>query len=247
MFKWFRRLDITQFVMNVVSSIIANIITSGIVVSSILRITSVINNRQFILIISIIILISFIAVIIFIIKKRIKTFTDFRDRQKYKTVKIGKQIWMAQNLNFAGESKNIGKCYDNDFEFGDIYGRLYDWETAQNICPNGWHLPTKEEWRTLVKFVGGYNVAGNRLKTKEGWHNKGNGSDEFGFSALPGGLFRVDENKFHGMGHGGVWWSATESGVNTAYSRGIQYDGDWAFSPNDENKKNLLSVRCVKD
>jgi uncharacterized protein (TIGR02145 family) len=245
MFKWFRRLDITQFVMSVVSSIIANVITSGIVVSSILRITKVINDRQFILIIGIIILIIAIVVIIFNIKRKMATFTDFRDKQKYRTVKIGRQIWMAQNLNFAGESNNIGKCYDNDFEFGDIYGRLYDWETAKNICPKGWHLPTKEDWETLVKFVGGRNVAGNKLKAKEGWYNKGNGSDEFGFSALPGGLWHSNQ-KFIWIGSKGVWWSKTENNTGLIYSRGIDHNGDWMFQ-GEEYKTNLLSIRCVKD
>jgi len=108
-------------------------------------------------------------------------FTDPRDGKVYKTVKIGEQIWLAQNLNYEAE----GSLKDKK------YGNRYTWEQAKKACPSGWHLPSKEEWQILVDFAGGNEIAGKKLKAKSCWTGKdgvsGNGTDEFGFSALPGG------------------------------------------------------------
>jgi len=104
------------------------------------------------------------------------TFTDERDGKVYKTVKIGNQVWMAENLNCK-----IGNswCYD-DKNF-QKYGRFYDWNTAMTYCrPKGWHLPTDAEWENLVNFVGGSEVAGKVLKSSIGWADNGNGEDKFG-------------------------------------------------------------------
>jgi len=115
------------------------------------------------------------------------TFTDPRDGKVYKTVKIGEQIWMAENLNYECEGS---VCYNNDPANGEKYGRLYDLETAKKACPPGWHLPTMPEWNTLIREIGGIEMAGKYLKAQSGWHNDCNGTDKFGFSALPGGYKR---------------------------------------------------------
>jgi uncharacterized protein (TIGR02145 family) len=105
------------------------------------------------------------------------TFTDPRDGKVYRTVRIGNQVWMAENLNYDAEGS---KCYNNDPANRQKYGWLYDWETAKAVCPDGWHLPSDAEWQELVDFAGGDRVAGRRLKARDGWDN-GNGIDDLGF------------------------------------------------------------------
>ncbi|MCL2100623.1 MAG: fibrobacter succinogenes major paralogous domain-containing protein [Fibromonadales bacterium] len=133
------------------------------------------------------------------------SFTDPRDGKEYKTVKIGNQVWMAENLNYNAKNS---KCYDNKSENCEKYGRLYSWVTAMEVCPKGWHLPSDEEWQILVDFVGD-NEAGEKLKAKSGWNEDGNGMDDYGFSALPGG-YGDSENFYYSRSHG-CWRSATES------------------------------------
>jgi uncharacterized protein (TIGR02145 family) len=173
------------------------------------------------------------------------TFTDPRDGRTYRTVRIGSQVWMAENLAFdyAGS-----KCYDNKLENADIYGRLYNWETAMKVAPPGWHLPTDEEWRTLVDFVGGDKVAGTKLKATGGWSRWGNGTDDYGFSALPGGFIYPDypHDHFFDADNGSRWWTATQFSDYNAKHQSMGYkvsDVDRHY----EDKKYLLSVRCVKD
>jgi len=138
------------------------------------------------------------------------TFTDSRNGRKYRTVKIGGKTWMAENVNYQPKSGNSW-CYENEDSNCKKYGRLYDWNTAKTVCPAGWHLPSREEWNELVTASGG-NVAGKALKSTYGWNGNGNGTDEFGFSALPGGSRRSGGN-FNSAGYdGGHWWTATEGG-----------------------------------
>jgi uncharacterized protein (TIGR02145 family) len=163
-------------------------------------------------------------------------FTDARDGQEYGCVTIGTQVWMAQNLNYAGSGGNVGVCYDNQESNCDIYGRLYNWAAVmgfesicdstfcvsqvqtrhQGICPAGWHVPSDAEWTTLINFVGGASTAGTRLKSESGgwrdWDGRdANGTNNFGFSALPGGT-RTNLG-FTGIGRYGDWWSTTEDDV----------------------------------
>ncbi|MDR3002288.1 MAG: fibrobacter succinogenes major paralogous domain-containing protein [Fibromonadaceae bacterium] len=164
-------------------------------------------------------------------------FIDPRDNKKYRTVKIGIQIWMAENLNYAAASS---VCYKNDSTYCNTYGRLYNWATAMTACPTGWHLPSDAEWTALTDFVGGDSTAGTKLKSKEGW----NGTDDFDFSALPGGS-RVTVSNFYGVGAYGIWWTATESESN-AFSRYMNLNGEDVLKYS--NTKALgLSVRCLKD
>jgi uncharacterized protein (TIGR02145 family) len=174
-------------------------------------------------------------------------FTDPRDGKEYRTVKIGEQVWMAQNLNYEVEGS---VCYGNDPANGEKYGRLYDWETAMKVCPTGWHLPSKEEWQTLVDFCGGEEIAGKKLKAADGWNsdeegNSGNGTDEFDFAALPGG-YGSSDGGFYDAGNFGVWWSSTEDDVSNAYNRYMDYYDEDVYW-DDDDKGNLFSVRCLHD
>jgi uncharacterized protein (TIGR02145 family) len=170
------------------------------------------------------------------------TFTDERDGQTYRTVKMpdGK-VWMAENLRFKiGE----GWCYGDIEDFCKIYGRLYSWDEAIRACPKGWHLPSKTEWEDLVIAVGSL-TGGKKLKSKSGWNRNGNGTDDYGFSALPGGC-RSSDCGFDYAGYHGYWWTATEGDGSYAYRRYVYY----CLGSVDEygySKSGGFSVRCVKD
>lgn len=184
-------------------------------------------------------------------------FTDARDGRKYRTVKIGNQVWMAENLNFEIDGS---WCYDNDEANAGKYGRLYTWDAAMAACPAGWRLPPGEEWARLCLAVGGKRDYGfdvveiwegvaKKLKSKSGWSDKwgasgsGNGTDKYNFSALPGGG-RIPDGDFCTAGDYGHWWTPDEDGSEYAHYRYIHcfcgYLGEAACG-----KANALSVRCV--
>jgi len=192
-----------------------------------------------------------------------------KDISNYRIEQIGKQVWMAENLNY---NVSGSKCYNNDPANCNKYGRLYDWATAmgidakynkeewrggevrhQGICPSGWHIPSDAEWKTLIDSVGGSSIAGRYLKATNGWHNCGIGSshsyqceDKFGFSAMPGGIGYSD-GKFHYIGEYGYWWSSSEYRGEDAYYRDMNYISDAAGWYNYGAKTNLLSVRCLRN
>ena len=160
---------------------------------------------------------------------------------------------MAENLNYEAKGS---KCYDNKPANCQKYGRLYDWNTAMKACPSGWKLPSQQEWESLADAIGGnissddcadcYEVS--KLKSKNGW-NESNGTDDYGFSALPGGIsypgYGADCGNFCEVGELGYWWTAT-----TANSEDIAYI--WVMSDytdiwNGSYKTKGLSVRCIKD
>jgi len=175
--------------------------------------------------------------------------------QTYKTVKIGEQVWMAENLNI-GMGNSI--CYGNEEANCKKYGRLYDWETAKAACPSGWRLPSDNDWGRLMRYVHSENnnrTAGKYLKAKSGWNDKseggsGNGIDKYDFAALPGG-YRLSSGKggsFDNLGNYGIWWSSSidnSTEYNQAYYRFIDYNQDGAFRAQDETDA-LFSVRCVQ-
>ena len=193
------------------------------------------------------------------------SFTDARDKKAYKTVKIGDQTWMAENLNYNASGS---KCYG---EGGEVrlpggapvkitskemqancvkYGRLYNWNTAIKACPKGWHLPSAEEWQILVDFVGGKEIAGKKLKTKSGWNENGNGLDDYSFSALPGG--QGSDGQFLFVSKRGQWWTASECGEDwgtekAVCNRGIDYDSDDLKLYLGGSKRLFFSVRCLQD
>jgi uncharacterized protein (TIGR02145 family) len=155
------------------------------------------------------------------------TFTDPRDGKTYRTVKIGNQTWMVENLCYDAPGS---KCYGNDPKNAAKYGRLYSWEAARKAVPPGWHLASDAEWETLVKAAGGENSAGKCLKAKSGWDSGGGLSD----------------GSFLYVGNYGKWWSSTEISASSAWSRGMFSDRE-VVSRNDGGKSCLFSVRCVKD
>jgi uncharacterized protein (TIGR02145 family) len=176
------------------------------------------------------------------------TFVDSRDGKKYKKVTIGTQIWMAENLNYEVDSSG---CQSDNPAKCEVYGRLYDWATALTACPSGWHLPSKDEWDILINYVGGEETAAAKLKAANGWRNKGdgssgNGTDEFGFSALPGGNRTNDGEYWNISGCAGQWWSASEFNEVLVYFLPIYcgYDDLWWA---DGGKTWWKSVRCLQD
>jgi uncharacterized protein (TIGR02145 family) len=165
------------------------------------------------------------------------TLTDKRDGKTYRTVKIGEQVWMAENLNY--ETGNSW-CYGDNASNCKKYGRLYDWNTAMEGCPAGWHLPSRAEWTTLVNYAGGGSTAGKKLKTSS-W----GGTDDYVFSALPGSALDIDLG-FEVLGSWGYWWTATEYTASHAYNR-IMYSGYTSVDENYIYKDTGFSVRCLQD
>jgi uncharacterized protein (TIGR02145 family) len=158
-----------------------------------------------------------------------------------KTVVIGGQTWLAENLN-----REIGNswCYYNQNSNCDKYGRLYDFRTAKAACPSDWKLPDAEDWGRLVTAAGGRDSAGRVLKSKTGWYGGGNGTDDLKFSALPGG-YRDSIGSFYHAGDYGIWWTATEESIHDAYYRAMDYGYNYV-SGSYHDKGYGRSVRCVK-
>jgi len=195
------------------------------------------------------------------------SFTDPRDGQVYNTVTIGNQTWMAQNLNY---NTTESWWYNSSARNGEIYGRLYTWDAAQSACPNGWHLPSDEEWKQLELTIGmnsedlnkltpkyrGTNE-GDKLKSKNGWdyddinEKSGNGTDSYGFKALPGG-FETLPDPFAGLGQTGEWWTSTQNSSTGVYVRFIIYNSSRIYRDISAkvsfNGVHLgYSVRCIKN
>jgi len=184
--------------------------------------------------------------------------------KKYKTIEIGDQTWMAENLNLDVPGS---ECYNKDVAKCAIYGRLYDWETAmklpgcnsafcawqidakhQGICPDGWHIPSDEDWDKLLSYVGGSPTAGRYLKAAKGWDSydgkPGNGEDKYGFSALPGGYLDDYFDKFKDVGVLGIWWSTSErSGMASTQN---MISGIEPVMSLLSRKSELNSVRCLQ-
>jgi len=216
------------------------------------------------------------------------TFVDSRDNRKYKYVTIGDQVWMAENLRYGEKVYKIrepdgfvrGGYYDY------IFGPLYKFDDARNACPKGWHLPTINEWKKLVDFAGGSKVAGKRLKAEKNWKKEhketedgigrskvitalytvsGNGTDDYGFSAMPGGrLVRDNLLARSWEGSEGEWWSTSEELVHNrrqlisfrmkSESDNVEIDGiemrDGVDHKSDYGYRVgtlRLSVRCIAD
>lgn len=179
------------------------------------------------------------------------TMKDRRDGKTYKTVKIGNQVWMAENLNYqTGKSK----CYDNKPENCDKYGRLYVWREAVTACPDGWHLPNNQEFEDLKTLAGqkagDIKKAGTVLKSTTGWNDykgeSGNGTDGLGFGALPAGRYDSSSVYFDLEGNLAGFWSSTEGSSSNAYSLGLYYIIEHARVIN-YGKYGAFSVRCVKN
>ena len=194
---------------------------------------------------------------------------DDRDCQTYKTVKIGNQVWMAENLNFETENSWCGGGKDSTEGDCSKYGRLYTWAAAvgksedecgygktcglsgkvRGVCPEGWHLPDTTEWSKLFTAVGGISEAGKILKSQTGWNDyngtSGNGMDAYGFSALSAGL-GDSTGYFYTVNECASFWSAPEKDSNYAYNVGLFYNYGIA-SLYYNIKYGAYSVRCLKD
>ena len=193
-----------------------------------------------------------------------------------KEVKIGTQVWMAENLNVAtfrnGEPIPEAKTdeewnkalvnhqpawcyYNNDPVNGKKYGKLYNWYAVNDprgLAPRGWHIPTSDEWTTLSDFLGGDDNAGTKMKSKTGWKVGCNGTNSSGFNGLPGG-WRYNDGIFSDIGTHGFWWSSTESEFDREYhAQDLVYDlhlndcSGKAYG-RSRDKHDYLSVRCLRD
>jgi len=205
--------------------------------------------------------------------------SDDLDGQVYTTVLIGDQCWMAENLNIGTmingsqemtENGTIEKyCYDDIPSNCDTYGGLYQWKEmmqyvttlgAHGICPQGWHIPTNEEWKQLEGEVDsmydypdpewnppgfrGYD-AGLNLKSTSGWNSGGNGTDFFGFTARPGGVRGLD-GEFVDLGDDCLFWISDENNTISAWERLLRYSRN-DVNLNYKNKPFGLSVRCLQN
>lgn len=202
-------------------------------------------------------------------------FKDFRDNQIYRSVKIGEQIWMAENLKYDdGNLPRISWYYGNDKESNFFYGRLYSWAAAMDsvglitnngkgcghestcsptypvrgICPEGWHLPDTTEWNVLLTTIG-EKQAGKMLKIGDfpNW----NGTDDYAFSILPaGGRFGEDnygQGKFEDIYERAFFWTSQENDYYTAYHVYLYYGSNGATIHFNSYKENGFSIRCIKD
>jgi uncharacterized protein (TIGR02145 family) len=190
----------------------------------------------------------------------------------YKTIQIGTQVWMAENLkttkykngvpipyvidNTEWSSNTTGayRFYDNNSDNDCPYGKLYNWYTVSNnngICPTGWHVPTDAEWTILTTFLGGESVAGGKMKSTgtQYWRSSNtDATNSSGFSGLPGVNIDFAGNNLT-YGNSGYWWSSTEYNINSAKFRKLS----WSFSsldgggPGGFPKSSGFSVRCVRD
>lgn len=196
------------------------------------------------------------------------TYTDPRDGNVYKTVKIGTQTWFAENLRYAGNIPQVASkeewlkiyynktsqpawvYYNNDPNYNSVYGKLYNWYAVNtgSLCPQGWHIPTFEEWKYLRDFLGGYLVGGGKMKSQTGWNAPNQGAtNESGFSGLPGGERYFNSNAaFYGLGKYGFWWSSSTRDDRDAYSFSLYYTDSNPYLVYYE-KVRAQSCRCIKD
>ena len=203
------------------------------------------------------------------------TVTD-ADGNIYNTVQIGNQCWMKENLRVGVRiSGNIDQtdngtiekfCYDDDPSNCEVFGGFYQWdemmnysreEGAQGICPNGWHIPSDQDWKYLEMHLGmTQNEADNpdwrgtdqgaKMKTTSGWDNDGNGTNTSGFTGLPAGFRAGEDALFYWLGKGGFWWTSSEFDENQVLYRSVnQYQEKVQRTYN--YKGSGISVRCVKD
>lgn len=198
------------------------------------------------------------------------TLNQVTQSKNYKSIKIGEQTWMQENLNEskfrngeiidqattkeewekAGQEGKPAWCYyDNDAKNGVKYGKLYNWYAVNDprgLAPEGWHIPTDKEWNEIKDFLGGVDASGTKLKNSSGWSGQGNGSNSSRFSALPGGT-RDSKGAFYYIGEGAYFWTSTEGGGMYSYIRYLFYNISAMYGGMYREKENGLSIRCIKD
>lgn len=206
----------------------------------------------------------FTALLFFVLSASHLSAQDVRE----KTILIGKQVWMTENLNSvrfqngdqilqaqsdeewiqAGKNKQPAWCIDNVPSSGGQNDLLYNWYAVsdqRNICPAGYHVATDSDWTTLSGFLGGEAIAGEKLKSKTGWPNKGNGTNETGFSATPGTV-RIKDGIFSPQNSSAAWWSSTTYDKTYAYYRSLYFSTN-QVTRSTFNKTYGCHVRCVKN
>jgi len=198
------------------------------------------------------------------------------DGNTYKTVTIGDQTWMAENLRTShyndgseiplvtvdtlwGKLTTAGFCWysNNPSKYKSVYGALYNWYAVTNdsldIAPEGWHVPTDADWVVLETYLGagvltdGRLTGGAFLKSKEGWNSPNLGADNSsGFTGMPVGFRDNQTGLFHNVDRYAFWWSATNSGASNAWYRGLGFD--YAnINRWAYNKNHGMSVRCIQN
>jgi uncharacterized protein (TIGR02145 family) len=195
------------------------------------------------------------------------------DGNTYKTVTIGTQVWMAENLKTNKYSNgdligtttpatlNINSestpkyqwAYDGNESNVNTYGRLYTWYAvtdSRNVCPTGWHVPSDAEWATLTTYLGGKRVAGGKLKETgtTHWQSPNTGAtNETGFTALPSG-YRDSDGTYGDVVDYGAWWSSSERSTTDAYYRYTYSHSNLVYRRcHYSDKRNGFSVRCLRD
>lgn len=199
--------------------------------------------------------------------------TSSETAESSEEITIGKQVWMTENLNVdtfrngdpiphartniewerAMEKGEPAWCYyDNDPANGEKYGKLYNWYAVNDprgLAPEGWKIPSVEDWSRLRDFLGGDSVAGKKMKFTDFWADhqgeSGNGTNESGFSGLPGGL-RYGDGSFEDAGHVGFWWLSPSHPTDYPRYRILSKNTDGAHG-GFGNKERGLSVRCLRD
>lgn len=190
------------------------------------------------------------------------------DGNIYATIKIGSQIWMAENLttskyNDGTEIPNVKPyeywtnltsgawCYYSPKENQNaIYGKLYNWYAVSNgkLCPVGWHVPTEADWKELINYLGGDDVAGLKLKSSKLWfYSSTPGTNISGFSAIPGGERINTDLSFFNLGQVGKYWSSNNEMNNTFGVSRRMHNGSYKVQRSEESKTRGLSCRCIKD
>lgn len=194
--------------------------------------------------------------------------TDYRDGKIYKTVLIGDQCWMAENINIGeqldGDSQQTNNeeiekhCYNDDENYCNTYGGYYQWDEimqymttpgAQGICPEGWHIPQSSEWNILESFLG--NNAGEQLKEigTSHWRSPNTATNSTGFTGLPGGYMHTLGDGGYSLGegtHGEFWTSTISNDTEKAWDRQLYYDSDYLYGGEDF-RNSAKPVRCIKD
>lgn len=180
-----------------------------------------------------------------------ETLLDSRDNQTYTVVQLGDLCWMSKNLNFKSE---FSVCYEELEANCNTYGRLYNQAEASTSCPTGWHLSSQAEWNNLINFVVGstgvgsdqgygWSYVGGFLKSENLWTSNGGGSDKFGFSAKPHGMY---DGSYFGIGISSGFWTSTpfDNDNHWFYSFGVNHS---SISTNENKSLNLYGVRCIRD
>lgn len=176
------------------------------------------------------------------------TFTDSRDQTIYNWKEFGTQIWMTENLAYKISPGSW--AYDNDENNATVYGYLYTWDIAQTVAPEGWHLPSKEEWYELIDYLGGADKAFNKILESgtAHWDSPNTGTNESKFTALPSGYFDQRDNSFNYLGHLTMFHSTTESTSGSSFGMGLILNPNYPEASIEGRPKELaLPIRLVKD